>query len=111
MAFDIPILVFITFFASSISMAIIGLIRNPQIPALVAFAGVFLLVFSISTDNIIIGYNETNSTSTVNSSGNVTQKDNVITPDVYQFTELPKALFGMFATILILAGALMIYKE
>lgn len=52
---DIPVELFITFIGISGFMAIFGFIRQPQIPAMLAFSGVFLLVIAVSTTNIIMG--------------------------------------------------------
>lgn len=56
MGFDIPIELFITFLGATFGLALLGLIRQPQIPAMIAFAGMFMLAFSVATDNIIVSY-------------------------------------------------------
>lgn len=53
---DIPVELFITFIGISGFIAIFGFIRQPQIPAMLAFSGVFLLVIAVSTTNVIMGY-------------------------------------------------------
>lgn len=50
---DIPIEIFITGIGVSIALAIFGFIRNPQIPAMLVFGGMFMLVFAVATDFII----------------------------------------------------------
>lgn len=52
---DIPIELFGIFVGISAFMAILGLIRQPQIPAMITFGGMFLLVISMSTTNIVFG--------------------------------------------------------
>lgn len=52
---DIPIEIFMLGIGVSIALALFGFIRNPQIPAMLVFGGMFFLIFAIATDNIIIG--------------------------------------------------------
>lgn len=54
---DIPVEMFALFMGASIAFAVFGFVRKPQIPAMLAFAGVFILVLSVSTTNIVMGYN------------------------------------------------------
>jgi hypothetical protein len=51
---DIPIELFSLFIGASIALGIFGFLRNPQIPALMAFGGIFILFASVMTDNIIM---------------------------------------------------------
>lgn len=51
---EIPIEIFITGMGVSISLAIFGFIRNPQIPAMLVFGGMFILSFAVMTDTIIL---------------------------------------------------------
>lgn len=50
---DIPVELFLGLVGTSIALAIFGFIRNPQIPAMLCFGGIFILVLAVSTDNII----------------------------------------------------------
>lgn len=80
MVFDIPIEIFIVFIGASFGMALLGLLRQPQIPAMICFAGVFLLVFTISTDNIIVSYGTSaNDQTIVTTNTNTTYPYNVQT--------------------------------
>ena len=65
MGFSIPVELFITFLGGALVMAIIGLIRQPQIPAMIAFGGMFILTMAVSTDTIIMGYSGVSDTSAV----------------------------------------------
>lgn len=49
---DIPIELFALFIGSSIALAIIGLIRNPQIPVMITFSGILIVFTAIMTDTI-----------------------------------------------------------
>ena len=51
---QIPIEIFSLFIGSSIALAIFGFLRNPQIPATLAFAGIFILTIAVTTDSITI---------------------------------------------------------
>jgi hypothetical protein len=53
---DIPIELFLGFIGVSIALAIFGFLRNPQIPATIVMGGMFLLVISVATTNIIMGF-------------------------------------------------------
>lgn len=58
---DIPIEIFMLGIGVSIALALFGFIRNPQIPAMLVFGGMFFLIFAIATDNIIMDYFNTQS--------------------------------------------------
>lgn len=98
---DIPIELFLGFIATTFIMIIIGIVRNPQIPALIVFAGMFLLTITITTDNIIMGQLVTLSTF------NTTNTEYDYEPDLFPFTEMVKVIFALFAVILMLSGALL----
>lgn len=51
---DIPIELFLGGMGISITLAIFGFLRQPQIPAMLCFGGMFMLVFAVATDNIIM---------------------------------------------------------
>lgn len=51
---EIHIILFMGFIFGAIFMAIFGFIRQPQIPALLTFAGMFIFAMAIITDTIII---------------------------------------------------------
>lgn len=51
---EIPIEIFITGIGVSVALAIFGFIRNPQIPAMLVFGGMFILSFAVMTDSIIL---------------------------------------------------------
>lgn len=104
MVFNIPFELFLGFMGVSISLAIFGLARNPQIPAMIVFAGVFILVMAVSIDNIIMGQLVDKSASS-GQSVTYTYK-----PDLFAFNALPKVLFTFIAAVMMLTGALMVSK-
>lgn len=53
---EIPIELFILGIIVPIALALFGFLRNPQIPAMLFFAGMFILFISVSTDSIIMTY-------------------------------------------------------
>lgn len=55
---QMPVELFLGFIAVSVSMGIFGFIRNPQVPAMLVFAGMFILTMAVITDNVIMGYTE-----------------------------------------------------
>ena len=72
---QLPIELFLGFVGATVALAIFGFLRNPQVPACLAFAGIFLLFVTVTTDSLVVGHtnpNVTNSTLTHVSTGNVT---------------------------------------
>ena len=99
---NIPIELFLGFIAISISLAIFGFIRNPQIPAMLAFAGIFIMFIAVTTDNIIMGKIPVESVVS-GSTTSYTFEDNT-----FQFTEIPKTIFALIGVICMLCGGLML---
>jgi hypothetical protein len=62
---DIPVELFFGFIGMSVVLLIIGLIREPKIPATVVFAGMFMLTITMVTDNIIMGFATDGGTETI----------------------------------------------
>lgn len=52
---DIPVELFLGFIGISFILIVIGIVRRPMIPALIVFAGMFILAISMVTDNIVFG--------------------------------------------------------
>lgn len=98
---DIPIELFLGFIATTVIMIIIGIVRQPQIPALIVFAGMFILTIVVTTDGIIMGKIPASSTES-GSTVNYTFVDNV-----FVFDNFIKTIFALFAVILMLSGALL----
>lgn len=101
---NIPVELFLGFIGISVGMAIFGFIRNPQIPAMMVFAGMFILSIAVITTGVIMG--KIPESSSV--SGSTTTY--VMVDNIFIFTELPKTLFGLLGAIFMLSGALMVVK-
>lgn len=52
---ELPFEIFVTVIGVSIALAIFGFIRNPQIPAMLVFAGIFILTIAVATTSIVFG--------------------------------------------------------
>jgi hypothetical protein len=98
---DIPVELFLGFIGTTLIMVIIGIARQPQIPALIVFAGMFLLTWTLIADNIIMG--KIPDTSIV--SGSTTTY--TLVDNLYPFTEIVKVIFSFFSVSLMLVGALL----
>lgn len=103
---DIPFQLFLGFIGISIGLAVFGFIRQPQIPAMLAFAGMFMLAFTVATDNIIM--NEHVSIVNANTTSGVSQYS--YTPNLFHFDQYPKMIFALISSIFMLGGALMVFK-
>lgn len=53
---ELPIELFLGGMGISIALAIFGFLRQPQIPAMLCFGGMFMLVFAVATDTLIMGF-------------------------------------------------------
>lgn len=99
-----PVELFLGFVAVAISVAIFGFMRNPQIPAMIAFAGIFIMFISIMLGGIIMG--KMPDTSVVSGSTTTyTLEDNV-----FDFSGFPQMIFGFMGAMMALVGGLMVYK-
>lgn len=96
---QIPIELFFGFIGVTLTLVAIGLAKG--IPALLVFAGMFLLMWVAVTDEINMGNIPHNATQ----SGSVTTYE--YQHDPYSFISWPKVIFGLFAVILMLVGALL----
>jgi hypothetical protein len=102
---DIPIELFALAMGSSFVFVIIGLLRNPQIPAMIAFAGMFILFIAVTTDKIIMNDRIDNINKT-----NVTDSYTYVN-NSFEFTELPKVVFALIGVFLMLSGGIMGVKS
>lgn len=96
---EVPFEVFFGFIGVTLTLVAIGLAKG--IPALLVFAGMFLLMWVVVTDEINMGNIPHNATDT----GSVTTYE--YKDDPYLFIEWPKVIFGLFAVVLMLVGALL----
>lgn len=96
---NLPFEVFTVFIGLTAIMVGIGIAK--QVPALIVFAGMFLLMWSVLIDSIDMGSIPTSSTTV----GSTTTY--VYTNDPFEFTDWTKTLFSLFAVTLMLIGALL----
>lgn len=99
-----PVELFLGFIAMAIAMAIFGFMRQPQIPAMVSFAGIFILFISIMLSGIIMGKMPDSSVT----SGSTTNYN--MTDNVFDFTGFPQVIFGFVGSIMALTGGLMVNR-
>ena len=95
----IPIELFLGFIGITLVLVGIGLAR--QIPAMMVFAGMFLLMWTMIITEIDMGSIPVQA---VDSGATTTYN---YEPDIFEFTEWPKVIFALFSVILMLIGALM----
>lgn len=100
-----PVELFLGFIAMAIAMAIFGFMRQPQIPAMVSFAGIFILFISIMISGLIMGKIPTES---IEVSASTTQYE--FTDNVFDFTGFPQVIFGFVGSIMALTGGLMVNR-
>ena len=99
-----PVELFLGFVGIAVGLAIFGFIRQPQIPAMLAFGGIFILFISVMIGGIIMGKIPVESTSS-GSTTNYEFEDNV-----FDFRGFGQAVFGFFGAVMMLSGGLMVYK-
>lgn len=102
---NIPVELFLGGIVVSIALAIFGFIRQPQIPAMLVFAGIFIFSLAVIPDGIIMGKIPETSVSS-GSTVTYTFVDNVFTWD-----QLPKTIFGLIGATIMLCGAIMVGRD
>ena len=95
---ELPVELFGLFTGTSIALALFGFIRNPQIPAMMVFGGIFILFIAVSTDTIILDHFYDGLSGDIIDAG-------------FEFTDLPKTVFALMGVIFMLSGALMVMRE
>lgn len=98
---QVPIEIFLGCIVMSIALAIFGFLRQPQIPAMLVFGGMFILTISVATDEHIMGKIPITSVS----SGNTVTYDFI--DNIQPFDPTVKMLFALMGAIFMLCGALM----
>jgi hypothetical protein len=91
---EIPIELFISFFAGSIAVAVFGFIRDPQVPVMLTVSGVFILTLSVMTTGIVMEFfnGETESETVyypLNSFGDLTTQLNNVNKAEIEFLSSP----------------------
>lgn len=100
-----PVELFLGGIVVSIALAIFGFIRQPQIPAMLVFSGIFIFSLAIIPSGIIMGKIPITSTS---SGSTVTY---AFIDNVFEFTELPKTIFGLIGATVMLCGGIMVGRD
>jgi hypothetical protein len=96
---EVPIELFFGFIGVTLTLVAIGLAKG--VPALLVFAGMFLLMWTVVIDDINMGNIPRNATT----SGATTTYDYI--DDPYPFISWPKVIFSLFSVVLMLVGALL----
>lgn len=99
-----PIELFLGFVAISVGIAIFGFIRQPQIPAMLAFGGLFILFISVMVGGLIMGSIPDSSTT----AGATTTYD--MTDNNYDFRGFPQVVFALMGAIMMLSSVGMVVK-
>lgn len=99
-----PVELFLGFIVMSVAIGIFGFIRQPQIPAMLAFGGIFILFISVMVGGIIMGTIPQDSTS----SGDTTSYTMI--DNTFDFRGFPQMVFGLMGGIMMLTGGLMVAK-
>ena len=99
----LPVEIFLGIIGLALSMAIVGFIRQPQIPAMLVFGGIFILFVGVMVGGIIMGKVPTDATDTSSTNTAYTYEDNV-----FDFRGFPQMMFGLMGAICMLTGGLMV---
>lgn len=101
---EIPIELFLGAIGLSLALVVVGFIRQPQIPVTVVLGGMFILFLAVTTTEINMGKIPITS---VTSGSTVTY---TFIDNLFSFTEIPKVIFGLIGSIMMLIGGLMVNK-
>lgn len=102
--FCIPIELFLGIIATALGIGIFGMIKNPQVPLLIAISGIFIFVLAAFTQGIILG--KIPESSTVD--GDTTSY--VMVDNVFEFTDIYKVLVAMIGVTFMIVGAIVLRK-
>ncbi|HEY8116006.1 MAG TPA: hypothetical protein VIH70_06300 [Actinomycetota bacterium] len=97
---NIPFEIFSVFIG--ITLVLVGIGIAKQIPALILFAGMFLLTWTVLIDSIDMGAIPDKSVVS-GSTTTYTMKDNP-----FEFTDWTKVIFALFSVVLMLIGTLLV---
>lgn len=102
---EIPFELFLGFVGIAVGLAIFGFIRQPQIPAMLAFGGIFIFMIAVLTTGVIMGKIPETSID----SGSTTTYTFI--DNVYPFDSWSKTLFALVGGIMMLASGFMVNKS
>lgn len=101
----LPVEIFAIFIGTSIFLGIAGLMRQPQIPALLAVGGILLFFVAIITSGVILGIKPDSSTTT----GDTTTFDMV--NNEYDMQGLPQVFGAIGGIVMMLYGGISVYSK
>jgi len=104
-AMCLPVEIFGIFVGISIFIGIVGFVRQPQIPAMLAMGGIMLFFISIITNGMILGVIPDSST-TAGATTTYDMEDNV-----FDFTGLPQIFGALTGVIMMLYGAISVFSK
>lgn len=104
---NIPFEVFFGVIGACAFLFILGLIRQPPIPASVVASGMFLLTIAVIPDNLIMG--QLVKSSSFSNSTNVTTY--TYTQDLFPMNNYVKVFLALIGCMVILIGGLMLKSE
>lgn len=136
---DIHIALFLGFLSLTFLFFVMGIVRRA--PYMLVFTGLFIFFISVMTDNIIMGYRDAGESAVLNSTHTDTDSRTVCTgvnqlvctvsitnstshtdydyfflsgtesAILYPFTDMPKVIFAVFGSVLMLVGALVYLRD
>lgn len=101
----LPVEIFGLFVGISVIIGILGLMRQPQIPAMVAMGGIMIFFISIITVGVIMGALPESSTTT----GDTTTYD--MGDNVFEFAGIPQIFGALIGIIMMLYGGITVYTK
>ena len=102
---NIPFEVFFGFIGVSAFLFILGLVKQPTIPASVVCSGMFILFIAVFADNLIMG----NLVSQSSQSGSVTTY--TYKSDLFPMNNYVKVFIALIGTMIMLIGGLMLRSD
>lgn len=104
---NIPFEVFFGFIGVSAFLFVLGLVKQPTIPASVVASGMFILLIASMADGLIMG--QLVSQSTFSNSTNITTY--TYTPDVFTMNNYVRVGIALIGCMIMLIGGLMLRSE
>lgn len=101
---EVLIEIFMAIIGLGVALAIFGFLRNPQVPATIAFGGIIIFFIAVMTTSLDMGNLVQESVTTGDTTEYTYQED------IEPFTDLSKVVIALIGVILMLLGGLMVYK-
>lgn len=100
----LPVEIYLGFLGVSIGFAIFGFIRTPQVPAMLAMGGIFILVLAVMFNGVILGVEPESSTTT----GDTT--DYSMVNHGFDMSGMPQVLIALVGAVMMLTSGIMVSK-